>query len=42
MLDIGSENVGKTLEEWYTNYELKKSYPYFRDYLNSIYSYVFE
>jgi len=42
MLDIGSDKVAKTLEEWYDNYELKKEYPYFREYLNKVYSYIFE
>ena len=42
MLNIGSENVQKTLEEWYNDRALKKEYPYFRDYLDSIYDYLFK
>lgn len=38
MLDIGQENIGKTLDEWYADQELKKEYPVFRDYLNYIYN----
>ena len=41
MLDIGNENVSKTLDEWYFSKDLKKEYPHFRDYLNKVYSYVF-
>ena len=37
MLGIGSDNVRQTLDEWYANRELKKEYPYFRDYLDSIF-----
>ena len=42
MLEIGSENVSKTLNEWLAERELQKEYPYFRDYLNKIYSFLFE
>jgi len=42
MLEIGSENVSKTLDEWHASYELKKKFPFFRDYLDRAYSYIFE
>lgn len=38
MLDLGQDNISKTLEEWYANNELKKEYPVFRDYLDYIYN----
>ena len=41
MLAIGSQNVSKTLDEWFHDKELKKEYPFFRDYLNKIYHYIF-
>ena len=42
MLDIGSDNVEKTLEDWFNNQQLKKEYPFFRDYLDKVYDYLFE
>ena len=33
-LNIGSKDVKFTLDEWYNSIQLKKEYPYFRDYLN--------
>ncbi len=42
MLEIGNDNVSKTLDEWLANKELKKEYPHFRDYLNKAYSYIFQ
>jgi len=41
MLAIGSQNVSKTLDEWFNDKELKKEYPFFRDYLNKVYHYIF-
>jgi len=42
MLNIGSDNIAMTLDEWSESQELKKTYPYFRDYLNIVYSAFFE
>lgn len=41
MLEIGSGNIEKTLEEWFSSQELKHEYPFFRDYLDKVYSYLF-
>ena len=41
MLDIGSDKVSSTFDEWNEDFELRKTYPYFRDYLNKVYSYIF-
>ena len=41
MLEIGHENIGKTLEEWRADKELSKEYPFFRDYLNAVYNSFF-
>ena len=37
MLGLGQDNISKTLNEWYTDNELKKEYPIFRDYLDYFY-----
>ena len=41
MLDIGTDNVSSTFDEWNEDFELRKTYPYFRAYLNKVYSYIF-
>ena len=41
MLDIGNENVMKTLKAWDADFALKREYPFFRDYLNKIYNHLF-
>ena len=42
MLEIGSDNVGKTLDDWLADKELRKEYPHFREYLNKAFSYIFQ
>ena len=34
MLEIGSKNISKTLDDWNASFDLRKKFPYFRDYLN--------
>ena len=41
MLEIGPDNVHKSLEEWYNSQELRQEYPRFRKYLNKLYDYLF-
>lgn len=41
MLDIGSDNISTTLNEWRQDRTLKKEYPHFRDYLNMVYESIF-
>ena len=41
MLEIGQDNVHKSLEEWYNSQELREEYPRFRSYLNKLYDYLF-
>lgn len=37
MLNIGSANVKKTFDEWSVDQVLKKAYPHFRDYLDTVF-----
>jgi len=41
MLEIGADQVHKTLEEWYSDKELKKEHGNFRSYLNKAFDYLF-
>lgn len=38
MLNIGSDNVKSTYDEWSVKKALKKEFPHFRDYLNKVYN----
>ena len=42
MLEIGSDNVSKTFDEWQTDKNLRWEYPSFRSYLKKIYSSIFD
>lgn len=37
MLDIGQDNIRKTLDEWLADQELQEETPNFRDYLRQIF-----
>lgn len=41
MLEIGSANVAQTYEDWGNTKAIRNQFPYFRDYLNTVYSYIF-
>jgi len=41
MLEIGSDNIETKLDEWNRSYDLRKEFPFFRDYINSLYSSIF-
>ena len=41
MLDIGSENIAKTFDEYQNDFSLRKQWPFFREYLEAVYNSFF-